>query len=164
MKGLQIISRKFFFFARIFKIYRLLNFNLKEFIQKELSITIKAKDQLYDVLSKRYYLPDRNSKASNKEYLIKYTLSPIPIFVMEKDKVTHHNYRYRKYNSYELLELLENSLKKKKKLPTGLTLHTIPNVEWLKNAILSLEPEDPFELLAPKKEEKATYQIQVNEE
>jgi len=72
---------------------------------KEITSVIKNKPHLYSLLSSEYYLPDPSSKAITKEYLIKYSEKPIPIFVMKNTNVIHYCYTYRNYSSAELLEL-----------------------------------------------------------
>ena len=80
---------------------------------------------LYSVLAKVYYMPDYKSKACTKDYLLKYCFASKQIFVMKKDDITHHHFRYRKHASLELLELLENKLKEKSRPPTGLDVSTL---------------------------------------
>ena len=125
---------------------------------------IKNKEQLYGILSKTYYLPDFNSKAVTKAYLVNYVLKEIPIWTMKKQMTVHHYYRYRKYNSLELLEILEKMLKERKLPPTGLDIKTLPDQEWLSNAILHLDPKDPHQLIRTKQEEKTDYTLEVNSE
>ncbi len=130
----------------------------------EASQYAKKKGQMYNLLANLYYLPDYNSKAITKEYLFQYVLSPLGIFVMKKEHVIHHHYAYRKYSSNELLEILEQLLKTKGKNPTGLTINTLPDQDWLRNAILHVDPDDPYFLLKKKVEEDEKYTIEVNEE
>ncbi len=127
---------------------------------KELSIKIKNKSQLYDVLSKVYYLPELSSRAATTDYLRKYTDKEPQILMLKRKEITRHHYRY----ALELLELLENMLKIEKKYRTGIEAHALPNIDWLMDAILHLDPSDPHQLLQPKKEEMTTYQLEVNEE
>ena len=123
-----------------------------ELTYKEVTSTIKSKTQLYNILSTLYYLPDPSSKAVTRDYLLNYTYEPIPIFVMKKQEIIHHHYPYRKYSSAELLEILEDLLKSQKKNPTGLSIMNLPDQDWLRNAILHLDPKDPYHIL---KKEKA---------
>ena len=91
-------------------------------------------------------------------------MNPIPIFAMKKKKVIHYHFPYRKYNALELLEILEEMLKAKQLKPTGLDISCVPDLDWMRNAILHLDPNDPHELLTKKQLEKETFTIQVNQE
>ncbi len=124
----------------------------------------KKKSQMYNLLANLYYLPDFNSKAITCDYLRQYAFSPIPIFVMKKDHVIHHHYPFRNYSSHRLLEILEELLKSKGKQPTGMTIETLPDQGWLRNAILHVDPEDHYFLLKKKVDEEEQYTIEVNEE
>jgi hypothetical protein len=96
--------------------------------------------------------------------LEKYCIHPITVFTVKKEDVIHHNYRYRKYSSLELLEILEGMLKEIKISSTGLDLYTLPDREWLQNCILYLNPSDPYELLEPKSQSNPYYTLKINEE
>ncbi len=124
----------------------------------------RKKFQLYNVLSKLYYLPEFNSKAVTREYLIYYTVPLIPIFVMKKEEVTRHHFPFRKHTSAELLEFLDKILSQQNLPPTGLTVLSLPDQEWLRNAILHVDPSDPYKLLATNKEKEEPFTLEVNEE
>jgi len=135
-----------------------------EITLSEAAKSIKTKGHFYNILSRLYYLPDFSSKAITKDYLLKYTFEPIPIFVMKKETVIHHHFEFRKYSSLELLELLEELLRANNKKPTGLSIFNLPDQEWLKNAILNVDSSDPYELLKKKGGDEDNFTIQVNEE
>jgi len=97
--------------------------------------------------------------------LLKYTVNPIPIFVMRKENVVHHHYTYRNYSSAELLQLLEDKLKALGRKPTGLTIMDLPDQNWLRNALLHLDPEDPNHLLKREKiNDEEELKLVINEE
>ena len=131
---------------------------------QELSVKVKNKSQLYDILSKIYYLPDLSSRAATKEYFLKYVYKEPQIFMLKRKEITQHHFRYYKFNALELLEILNKMLKEKNLKPSGLDGSALPNIDWLMNAIVSLDGSDPHELLQPKKEEKTSYQIEVSDE
>jgi len=126
--------------------------------------TNKKKKKLYNILANLYYLSDETSKAISRDYLVKYAFDPLPIFVMKKDKVIHHHFSYRKFNSMELFEILEATLKAKNLPPTGLDISCLPDQDWMRNAILHVDPTDPHQLLRQKKLENENFTIRVNEE
>ncbi len=129
----------------------------------ELSITVKNKDQLYDILATTYYLPQLNSKAITNDYLRNYIYDPVTVFAMKKE-VTRHCFRCRKYTAAELLSFLESALKEKKDHPTGLSPINLPDRDWLLNALLYVDPDDRLGLLGAKKIEKPSYPIKINPE
>ena len=131
---------------------------------QELSVKIKNKSQLYDVLAKIYYLPDFGSRAVTKDYLMKHIYAQPQIFMLNRKQVIQHHFRYYKFSALELLEILEEMLRQKGKKPTGLNPTCLPNIEWLMNAILALDISEPYELLQPKKEEKISYKLEVSQE
>ena len=130
----------------------------------KLSVSIKNTEHLYDILSKAYYLPKLNCRCVTKEYLLEYIKKDIPIFTMKKEKVVHHYFRKSLKPCRELLEILEKLLISKKKPPTGISPDQPPNKEWLLNAILRVDPNDPEKLLAPQVNESLDYKIEVNPE
>lgn len=131
---------------------------------QELAIKIKNKAQLYDVLAKIYYLPDQTCRAITKDYLLNYVQKDPQILMVPRKTLIHHHFRFQKYSAPELLELLDKLLKSKGLKPSGLNMTTIPNVEWLMNTIMHVDPSDPYELLTTKKEEKIQYTIEVSQE
>ncbi len=115
---------------------------------------IKTKSHLYNILSRIYYLPAYSSKAITKDYLLKYTQKEIPIFYMKREGMSRHNFQVKKYNSSELLDMLDDLLKNGKKPSTGLSSLTIPDQEWLLNAILNVDPTDKFGLFDSVKDKR----------
>lgn len=126
---------------------------------EEFTLKIRNKANLYDFLATTNYLPQKAQKP-----LVKSIYKNIHFISMEKDEVVHHSYRYRKYTSSELLEILEKLLAEKKLKPTGLTIGTLPDQDWLLNAILHVDPTDKHELIGPKKETKINYVLEINPE
>ena len=45
----------------------------------------------YDLLSQKYYLPEKNSKAINSEYLTYLCLEPIPICTIYRNEINPVN-------------------------------------------------------------------------
>ena len=111
--------------------------------RNKLSVTIKSNEDLYNILSKAYYLPNSNCRCITKNYLMEYLSKDIKIFFMKKEKVIHHHFRKVNKTCQELLELLENLLISKSKFPTGILPDQPPNKEWLLNAILHVDGDDP---------------------
>jgi hypothetical protein len=93
----------------------------------ELSVKIKTKEHLYEVLSKIYYLPAFSSKAITKEYLTKYCLKQIPIFIVKRVDIIHHNFRVKKHSSMDLLEILDGILKAQELPLSGCDIYTLPD-------------------------------------
>ena len=129
-----------------------------------LAIKIKTKQQLYNVLAKIYYLPVYNSKAVTKDYLLRYVQKDITIFKMDRKKVSQYHYRRRAHSSMELLEILEKILRDKAMHPTGINADDMPDQQWLCDAIISLDENDPNCILTGKKEDKLTYSMEISEE
>ncbi len=125
---------------------------------------IKTKLQLYNILSKKYYLPKLSSKAITKRYLMKYTENPIPVYTICREGMIGHNFRINKYDGLVLLEKLEQLLEAKRMKSTGMDLLTVPDKEWMMNAILNLDPSDPYGLLDPAKNFRPSFEIEVNSE
>ena len=94
---------------------------------KEAGLKVKSLSQLYNVLSQVYYLPERTSKFISKTYLPFYCFKVQGVFTLKKEEVVHHNFRFRKYSSCELLNLLEDAVKKKQLPPTGLDAFSLPD-------------------------------------
>ena len=130
----------------------------------ELSTKIKTKFQLYGILSKSYYLPEFKSRSINRGYLIKYCLINIPIFSIKKEEIVHHNFRYRKLNSVELLDLLEKALASKNLKPTCFDMYNLPDQVWMKNILLHLDKNDPHSLLSPAPLEENNFKLEVSTE
>ena len=99
----------------------------------------RLKFQLYGILFKSFYLPDFKSKAINRDYLIKYCLKNIPLFSIKKEEIMHHNFRYRKLNSVELLDFLEKALASKNLKPTGFDMFNLPDQIWIKHILLHID-------------------------
>ena len=127
-------------------------------------MSIKNTGHLYDILSKAYYLPNLNCRCITKEYLLEYIKKEIVIFTLKKEKVVHHHFRKSQRTCYELLEILEKLIKSKDLPPTGIQPDQPPNKEWLLNAILHVDPNDPEKLLAPQVNESLDYKLEVNPE
>ena len=58
-----------------------------------------------------------------------------------------HYVPYRKYDTNYLLSHLDDYLFVHNLMPTGFNTFVPPNLQWLYNVILSLEPKDPLGLL-----------------
>ena len=76
----------------------------------------------------------------------------------------HHHYRFKKFTSLELFELLEHELKNACKLSTGLNPYCLPDQEWMCNILLHLDKEDKNGLLGPKVIDKETFNVEINPE
>ncbi len=135
-----------------------------EITYQEIKKSVKNKQQMYGILAKEYYLPDFNSKAISNDYMLQYTYAQIPIFVMKKKFVIHHHFPYRKFTVAELLEKLEELLKSRQYPPTGLDIISLPDREWVLNAILHVDPQDTLQLLKNVKTEDVNLSFAVNEE
>ncbi len=73
---------------------------------------------------------------------------------MKREGMSRHNFQVKKYNSSELLDMLDDLLKNGKKPSTGLSSLTIPDQEWLLNAILNVDPTDKFGLFDSVKDKR----------
>lgn len=131
---------------------------------QEISLKVKTKKQLYEILAKKFYLPKYESRAISRNYLLNFILKDIPIFTMKRAEIIHYNFRHRHKTSCELLEILEDLLKKKELPPTGLTALSLPDRSWLLNCILYLDGDDENQLLSRRPDEKITYNLEVNAE
>ncbi len=83
---------------------------------------------------------------------------------MKKDSTIHHYFRFQKYTSSDLFEILQSLIKTKKLKPLGIPGDKLPDKDWLCNAILYIDPQDTYELCKSKREEQFKYTIEVNEE
>ena len=135
-----------------------------EIASSKLSVKIITTENLYDILSKKYYLPNINCRCITKNYLMEFVKKEIKIFFMEKEKVVRHYFRKNKNTCQELLAILENLPISKKNFSTRIPPDQPPNKEWLLNAILHLAPDDPFKLLGPNQNDNFDYNIEVNQE
>ena len=131
---------------------------------KEAGLKVKSLSQLYNVLSQVYYLPERTSKSISKTYLLSYCFKVQGVFTLKKEEVVHHNFCFRKYSSCELLNLLEDAVKKKQLPPTGLDAFSLPDQDWMRNALLHLDPLDPHGVLEGPPAAQHDFKIEVNPE
>ena len=132
--------------------------------RKKLSLVIKNVNDLYDMLSKKYYLPAINCRCVTKDYLLELKKEPITIFFMKNEEIKRKHIRNTRLTCMELLEILENLLREKNKNPTGFLPDQPPNKRWLIDAILLLQPDDPYNFLGPDIQEELDYEIEVNSE
>ncbi len=95
---------------------------------------------------------------------MKYTDNPIPVYTICREGMIRHNFRINKYDGLVLLEKMELLLEAKRLKPTGMDLLTVPDKEWMMNAILNLDPSDPYGLLDPAKNFRPSFEIEVNSE
>lgn len=106
-----------------------------------------SRREAYNFASLVYYLPSYESKCCNMSYLNAIVSDPCPYFKIEKTKINPQNISYRKYDSTYLLNFLEDYLFSLGKEPTGFSSLDPPNIQWLYDVILSLQPQDPLGLL-----------------
>jgi len=83
---------------------------------------------------------------------------------MKNEEIKRKHIRNTRLTCMELLEILENLLREKNKNPTGFLPDQPPNKRWLIDAILLLQPDDPYNFLGPDIQEELDYEIEVNSE
>ena len=123
---------------------------------------IKSKKDIYNMLSKQYCLPKFHSKAINRIYLDQYSYDPIPIFTIPRDKVKISFVLFRRKTSEELWEELEKFLKNKSQKPTGMTLTTLPDLQWLQDVIFTIDPTNECGLFQPQVSIQNTFHRSIN--
>jgi len=133
-------------------------------LPSEINSKAGKKKALYSILANRYYLPAYKSKAITKSYLASYTLKIIPIFFLFNQKVVRNHYRFKVHNTSDLLEILENALAERGMKPTGLNQSTLPDSNWISDAILSLDANDPYKLLSTRKNKQDEEPVELNDE
>lgn len=122
-----------------------------------LSSLFKSRQHAYNFLSQIYILPEFESKAITKDYLISYFKDPCPIFRLARDQFHPHFIVTRHVTAAEILNVIEKELKKTNKRPTGLSEDKLPDFQWLVEVYFHLCPLDEHKLF-PKtiKQEKIT--------
>lgn len=111
-----------------------------------------TRSEAYQFASLVYYLPCYEYKGLTKEYLEQFIQEPCPFFKIEKDKIHPQYVHYRKYSAATLLAHLEDYLFSENLKPTGFPSSDPPPLQWLYDVLLSLEPNDPLNLLSPQRE------------
>lgn len=106
-----------------------------------------TRKEAYNFASLVYYLPSFDSRCCTMQYLNSLVSDPCPYFKIEKTKIHPQNVSYRKYTAAFLLEHLDDYLFSSGFNPTGFTSLDPPNIQWLYEVILALEPNDPLGLL-----------------
>ena len=93
---------------------------------------------MYTLVSRVYYLPSRSSKAINRETLS--TALTDAEYWFPPNNAIRYYYNYQGVGQEKLLEILTTKVKAlNKKL--AFTSDTMPNMEWLKDAILNIDKE-----------------------
>ena len=122
---------------------------------------IKSKKDIYNMLSKQYYLPKFHSKAITRSYLHQYSYHPISIF-MPREKIKIAFVVFRRKNSVGLWQQLEKFLKAKDQHPTGMSLETLPDLQWLQDVIFSIDPNNECWLFQPPASLENTIHRSIN--
>lgn len=113
----------------------------------ELCRKLPTKITLYHTLSKVYVLPSNDSHAVTSEYLESFIFKEPPFWAPLRNGFNFHNFRFQGKHRAFLLCYLEKLLKTGGKKPTGFSETMAPDINWLKESILNLEPEDKLKLL-----------------
>jgi hypothetical protein len=105
---------------------------------------LKSKKEIYDILSEKYFLPNYQSKAINKDYLKKYMIQGTAILKIERSTMKNvYIAKMRQGLSInEILEKFDAFLHQKSLPPTGFTPGCNPDTEWLLKIIKLADPED----------------------
>lgn len=117
--------------------------------------------EAYNFAATVYYLPSYESSCCSKKYLLQLINEPCHLFKIEKSKISPQHIPYRKHDASFLLEHLEKYLFAHNLEPTGFLSLNPPNIQWLYDVLLYLEPQDPLGLLGGQKNlaEQATILI-----
>jgi len=117
---------------------------LVDFIKEK----VHDKRDLHHIITQRHYIPDLQASCLTMEYL-KECLKPQPAhYCFPVNQVIRRSYRFKGKGKTFLLSYLEKLLKTKK--PTGFLLNCPPPLQWLKDVILFIEPDDKLGLLGDK--------------
>ena len=111
-------------------------------LRSELDQKVKDFEDMYSIINKIYYLPSQKSIAICSEYLRNYMAANPLIYVVLREEITIYSFSYRGKHSMFLLKYLEDLLRDRGLPPTGFNPNVPPDIEWIKNVILHLQPED----------------------
>lgn len=106
---------------------------------QELNIVLGTVSDAYAVLSQKYYLPDLSSKAITKEYLKKIFFSNVKILRVPRT-ITSNYVDYKGTTVPEMLEKLEDFLKKNDYPSTGLDGNHHPDYQWIYDVCVWIDP------------------------
>ncbi len=122
----------------------------KKYNVSELNHKIGTRRHLYDILSQHYFLPSHTSHACTLKYLMQYTEEPIPIYSCILKGTGVFKPRFRNHTAEELLEELEELLKRKGLPSTGMSSLELPDVNWLSTILHKEDPNDTLKMFTKK--------------
>jgi hypothetical protein len=126
-------------------------------------------DESYEELSQIYFLPERNSKAINKDYLDKYYIfnqNQPSIFMLKRSEMTMIKPMpfNSELNAMDLLNKLKELLKLRKLPDPGMTINTLPDMNWFGVVFRHLDPNDNFKVFVKSISYQDTIMRSVNPE
>ena len=102
---------------------------------------------MYNTLSKVYYMPKFGARGVNKEYL--WALATDLNVWAPPHTCAKYDYYYQGRGAQELLDILAKDLLSKENKKLGFKEGDVPNIEWIKTSILHLHKgEDKYGLLS----------------
>ena len=120
----------------------------KNIALKDINEILQSKKRIHGMLSSDFVLPEVTCHACTIEYLIKYSLNPIPIFTCPVEGTLIFKHRYKWHNAVQLLDILEDLLKAKDLPPTGMDPLHLPNVDWLCTILHRIDLKDELNLFS----------------
>lgn len=126
--------------------------NFNEITNSSIKPYISSLKDAHLLVNSVYYIPSLTSRAINKNYLVDLLKNEetCPVFRISRNEVKLAINHVAPYNCEELLNILENILLSKGFKSSGLTIHTLPNKDWLLNMIYTLDPIDSMNLFTIK--------------
>lgn len=111
----------------------------------ELNTVMGTMDDAYACLSRKYYLPKRNSKAITKEYLMKLFVKDCKVLKVPRT-ISRNFVEYHFLTVEEMLNKLEKFLSENNHPPTGFDSFHLPDYQWIYDVIVWIDHENDMEM------------------
>ena len=133
----------------------------------QLNLFFNTHCQIYNSINQIYFLPDFSSKAIHMPYLEKIQKlnpgNPEILAIERKDMQNMVVNKFNKqYDASVLLKILDTICEEKGLPKTGLSLITLPNVQWLLKVTNDINPEDAYKVFAEKISLSDTIERNIN--